>query len=111
MLSFDPTIHRHLGPLREYLKPWWNCRPSDIVGLTLYGLRAKNYASHDSDWDVAILTRSKKPNEQEICRDLPRFCEDAPIHALCESIETVRDESEKTLKPNDPLAETFLVVC
>ena len=57
------------------------------------GSRAKNFASPDSDWDVAILTRSERPNEQEICRDLPRFCEVVPIHALCESIETVRSEA------------------
>ena len=29
-----------------------------------------------------------------ICRELPRACENAPIHALCESIDTVRAEAE-----------------
>lgn len=90
MQTFDPTRHSALKPIRAVLQNWWAKRPSDVSGIALYGSRAKNYASQDSDWDVAILTRSEKPNEQEICRDLPRYCEDAPIHALCESIETVR---------------------
>ena len=94
MLSFDPTTHRHLGPLREYLKPWWKTRPSDVIGLTLYGSRAKDYAEHYSDWDVIILTRSKKPDEDTICRDLPRVYDEAPIHALCESIDFVKSETE-----------------
>ncbi len=90
MQAFDPTRHSTLEPIRTALQNWWANKPSDVSGIALYGSRAKNYASQDSDWDVAILTRSEKPNEQEICRDLPRYCEDAPIHALCESIETVR---------------------
>lgn len=94
MLSFDPTTHRHLGPLREYLKPWWKTRPSDVIGLTLYGSRAKDYAEQYSDWDVIILTRSKKPDEDTIFRDLPRVYDEAPIHALCESIDFVKSEAE-----------------
>lgn len=93
MQVFDPSRHRALEPIRMALQHWWSNKPSDVRGIALYGSRAKNYASQDSDWDVAILTRSEKPNEQEICRDLPRYCEDAPIHALCESIETVRSEA------------------
>lgn len=94
MLSFDPTTHQHLGPLREYLKPWWKTRPTDVIGLTLYGSRAKDYAEQYSDWDVIILTRSKEPNEDTICRDLPRVYDEAPIHALCESIDLVKYEAQ-----------------
>ncbi|MXZ44835.1 MAG: nucleotidyltransferase domain-containing protein, partial [Gammaproteobacteria bacterium] len=79
---------------RECLKPWWNDRPSDVIGLALYGSRAKNYAENYSDWDIVIFTSSKNPDEDVICRDLPQVYDKAPIHALCESIEYVKSEAK-----------------
>ncbi|MXZ44834.1 MAG: HEPN domain-containing protein [Gammaproteobacteria bacterium] len=94
MQSFDSTRHSHLAPIHTLLQCWWDNRPSDVVGLALYGSRAKNCAEHHSDWDIAVLTRSDNPDVHVICRELPRDCENAPIHALCESIDTVRAEAE-----------------
>ncbi|MXZ54716.1 MAG: nucleotidyltransferase domain-containing protein [Gammaproteobacteria bacterium] len=94
MQAFDSTHHSHLAPIHTLLKNWWDSRPSGVVGLTLYGSRAKNCAEHHSDWDIAILTQTENFDPQVICRELPRACENAPIHALCESIDTVRAEAE-----------------
>ena len=93
MQLFDSARHNHLAPLRASLKSWWDNKPTDVVGLALYGSRAKNCAKPYSDWDIVILTRSPEPNEQVICRELPRVCENAPVHALCESIDMVRTEA------------------
>ena len=94
MHTFDSTRHSHLAPIHTLLQRWWESRPSEVVGLTLYGSRAKNCAEHHSDWDIAILTQTEIFDPQVICRELPRACENAPIHALCESIDTVRAEAE-----------------
>ena len=94
MFAFDPKSHTDLLPFRECLKPWWDNRPSDVIGLALYGSRAKNCAEQYSDWDIVIFTSSEKPDEDAICRDLPRDYADAPIHALCESIEYVKSEAK-----------------
>ena len=93
MFAFNPTSHRHLQSIRESLKPWWINRPTDVIGLALYGSRAKNCAERYSDWDVVILTRSEEPNEEIICRDLPLVHDNAPIHALCESIDHMKSEA------------------
>ncbi len=94
MFAFDPESHTDLLPFRECLKNWWDNRPSDVIGLALYGSRAKNCAEQYSDWDIVIFTSSENPDEDAICRDLPRVYDRAPIHALCESIDTVKSEAE-----------------
>ena len=93
MFTFSPISHPNLKPFRECLKPWWNERPSDVIGLALYGSRAKNCAENYSDWDIVIFTSSKNPDEDVICRDLPQVYDKAPIHALCESIDMVKSEA------------------
>ena len=134
MQAFDSTRHNHLLPIRSLLQSWWDNRPSDVIGLALYGSRAKNYAEQYSDWDIVILTSSDNPDEDAICLNLPQDYDDAPIHALCESVAQIESESqyggsvlsavveqgvalfgtpikprsEKKLKPNYPSAETFL---
>ena len=94
MQAFDSTRHNHLLPIRSLLQSWWDNRPSDVIGLALYGSRAKYCAEQYSDWDIVIFTSSEKPDEDAICRDLPRDYADAPIHALCESIEYVKSEAK-----------------
>lgn len=94
MQAFDPSRHRALEPIRTALQNWWANKPSDVRGIALYGSRAKNRATQYSDWDVLILTDNTEPDEKEICRALPRLCENAPIHALCESIDYVKSEAE-----------------
>lgn len=134
MQVFDATRHSYLVPLRAILQSWWNDRPADVVGLALYGSRAKNCATELSDWDVVVITTSNDPNVEEICRDLPKVYRNTPIHALCESIDHLQSESEhggsvlsaiaeqgvslfgtaipfrseRAMKPNYPSAETFL---
>ena len=94
MQAFDSTRHNHLLPIRSLLQSWWDNRPSEVIGLALYGSRAKNYAEQYSDWDIVIFTSSEKPDEDAICRDLPLDYADAPIHALCESLEYVKSEAK-----------------
>ena len=94
MQAFDSARHNHLLPIRALLQSWWDNRPSDVIGLALYGSRAKNCAEQYSDWDIVIFTNSENPDEDAICRNLPRDYADAPIHALCESIEYVKSEAK-----------------